>query len=193
VGQHVQHDGGTTGVLSSLTCTQCGLNWDADATPGQAGPDYAEAYAHAPDLLDEELALLLQSEENPTHRPQTLTGHAWTDYGERRLLLLRQAACQDRITRALELGWFCGQNTHPYVAKGQLAATLAAKTLREFDLAHDHLYASGPLPADSPEWETAQGFRAYTRQEYAGWHRPLHEDADLHGTAELFDAEGRPL
>ncbi|MEV6404060.1 hypothetical protein AB0M58_14085 [Streptomyces bobili] len=56
---HLIHgpDGGKD--VDAFNCRGCGFGWKAWETPLFSTPDYATAYSCAPDLVDEELALLL--------------------------------------------------------------------------------------------------------------------------------------
>ncbi|MDJ0342810.1 hypothetical protein QMK19_23180 [Streptomyces sp. H10-C2] len=166
VSERIEHPDGSREV-ASLTCTYCAASWEAYETPALPGPDYAVAYMSttAADLMDQELALLLLSDDNANVTAP--------DFGKRRGALLREAALLDIGARRVELGWFCWQAgcTGDDVDHATATADQAARSLRAFDLRLVQVYVAGPLAADSRAWDVAGGLRSYVRQEYCGWRR----------------------
>ncbi|MEU6331505.1 hypothetical protein ABZ851_30140 [Streptomyces sp. NPDC047049] len=193
---------GSTGV-AVLTCTFCGLTWEAGMTPTCPGPNYTQAYATAEglDLVDEELELLFLAEDIKERSTAAFTGRGpAVDTRELRDFLLRKAAFLDQTAYGLELGWFLGQAGDESVNDASSKAVLAAREFLEFDCRHDAAYALGPTRVTSPDWACHGGTRAYVRQEYLALRRAEEAEADQEeylphrdSSGELLDTEGRPL
>ncbi|MFH0246156.1 hypothetical protein ACGRHY_27910 [Streptomyces sp. HK10] len=202
VGVLTHRSDGSTDV-STLTCTFCGLCWEASDTPACDGPSYEQAYpsSSVPDLTDEELALLLLAEDIKERSTAALAGRGpAVDSSEHRDFLLRKAAYLDRAAHKVELGWFCRRYTTESADDAGAKAAHAADELLRFDSRHQGAYTLGPISADSRSWGGVGEARAYVRQEYLAWR--LAEEAETDqvefrphrgGTGELFDAGGRPL
>ncbi|MFJ8676722.1 hypothetical protein [Streptomyces sp. NPDC093589] len=185
---------GSTGV-AVLTCTLCGLAWEAGMTPTCPGPNYTQAYTTAETLglVDEELELLLLAEYIKERSTAVNTR-------EHRDLLLRQAAFLDWTAYGLELDWFLGQVGDETVNDSSSKAVLVAREFLEFDNRHDAAYAHGPTRVTSPAWACHGGTRAYVRQEYLALRQTEEAEADQEeylphrdSNGELLDTEGRPL
>ncbi|MFB6881239.1 hypothetical protein ACFCY8_10435 [Streptomyces noursei] len=193
---------GSTGI-AMLTCTSCGLTWEADTVPTCHGPNYTQAYAtnEQPDLVDEELELLLLAEDIKERATAALTGRGPTvDTSEHRDFLLRKAAFLDRTARVIELGWFLGQFDDESVNDASIEAVHAACEFLKLDRRHHAAYALGPTRVTSPDWDCHGGARAYVRQEYLALRQAEQAEADQEeylphrgSDGELFDTEGRPL
>lgn len=123
-----------------------------DPTEGFDAPPPTEAYAAAPEIGDELLALL-QHQDQQAADPDAADNQV-------REQLLRQAAVRDRL--AIDSRHQDGEDT----ALAH-AAIHAAWALQD----HDHLHGdwAGPHSPTSIEWDPAGGGRAYVRQEYAAW------------------------
>ncbi|MFF4741298.1 hypothetical protein ACFY2W_36255 [Streptomyces sp. NPDC001262] len=162
----VTYSGGGKDV-SSLTCRRCNFAWEPFETPTFAAPDYAAAYAGAPELVDEELALVLLTEGVKERATQALTGKGQpVDSSEHRVVFLRKAAWLDRAAREREVDWYLGKYSDDDVNEASGKAVRAAFEFLKFDLDHGGVYTEGPIGASSPEWDIAGGTRAYVRQEY---------------------------
>lgn len=191
---------GTAGI-AALTCTYCGLTWDAVEVPGCPGPNYEQTYSGDPDLIDQELALLLLAEDLKARSTAALTGRGPTvDRDEHRDFLLGKAAFLDRVARQVELGYFTGEFDAETVTDASTKAVLAAGQLLRVDLRHAGSSTLGPVSANSPDWDGVGGTRAYVRQEYLALRQAEESETDQakyppqqDHAGELFDAEGRPL
>ncbi|MQS18021.1 hypothetical protein F7Q99_39000 [Streptomyces kaniharaensis] len=119
------------------------------------GPPPESAYAGAPGIGDELETLIRAQVEVERAAVETEYGQA-----EHREHLLRWAAVRDRIALQAELPGELREGA-------ERAAAHAADRLQ----AHDHVWdgQAGPYGPRSPEWDLAEGGRAYVRQEYAAW------------------------
>ncbi|MET9956312.1 hypothetical protein ABZ135_32860 [Streptomyces sp. NPDC006339] len=153
--------------VSAFTCSRCSFDWEVWETPAFAAPNYASAYAGAPALVDEELALVLLTEGVKERATQALTGKGLPlDSSEHRIVFLRKAAWLDRAAREREVDWYLGRYSDAEVNDASGKAVKAAFEFLKFDLDHGGVYTEGPIGAGSPEWDIAGGSRAYVRQEY---------------------------
>ncbi|MFI7087710.1 hypothetical protein ACIBUR_29450 [Streptomyces anulatus] len=194
---------GSAGI-AMLTCTACGRTWEATATPMCPGPDYEDAYGPGvpgvPDLLDEELTLMLLAEGIKDRSTAALAGRGpAVDAHDRRDFLLRKAAFLDRTARDAELGLLAGEGDAEAAADAITRAVLAAGDLIQLDVRNKGAFAIGPAAATSPAWRGSGGQRAYVRQEYLAVRlaeQPESEPEQFpprYSSGGLFDAEGRPL
>ncbi|MFE2693680.1 hypothetical protein [Streptomyces mirabilis] len=183
----ITHTGGGQDV-SGFTCRACHFTWEPFEMPQFDGPNYATAYVGAPELVDEELALIILAEELRAQDTAALAGQRTkADPVEHRLFRLRQAAYLDRAARHIELGVYCGRFLE---ADGDHASTHAVRAASEFlslDLKNGQDHVAGPIGPGSPEWDIAGGTRAYIRQEYKAWRDLVQEDTDR---AEIFPHRG---
>ncbi|MFB8442713.1 hypothetical protein ACFC7A_27045 [Streptomyces niveus] len=186
--------------VSSLACNRCGCGWEAWETPQFTAPSYSLAYADAPGLVDEELALVLLTEAIKDRATAALTGGPKVESGCHRLVLLRKAAYLDRAARDIELGWFCGTYPDSIVDDATTKALRASVEFLKFDLDHGQVHVEGPLGPGSPQWDTAGGTRAYVRSEYWAWQELNNEAADREqfepyrgADGELYNADGKGL
>ncbi|MGA4844683.1 hypothetical protein [Streptomyces sp. G45] len=153
--------------VSGFTCSRCSFDWEVWETPAFAAPDYATAYAGAPALDDEDLALVLLTAGVKERATQALTGNGQpVDSSEHRIVLLRKAAWLDRAAREQEVDWYLGRYSDADVNDASGKAVRAAFEFLKFDLDHGGVYTEGPIGVSSPEWDIAGGTRAYVRQEY---------------------------
>ncbi|MFD3422658.1 hypothetical protein [Streptomyces decoyicus] len=172
-------------------------------TPTCHGPNYTQTYATAevPELVDEELEVLILAEGVKERSTAALTGRGPViEAYEHREFLLRRAAFLDRTAREVELGWFLGQFNDESVNDASATADLAARQVLELDSRHDAAYALGPTRVTSPDWDCRGGNRAYVRQEYLALRQAEQAEADQEdylphrdSSGELLDTEGRPL
>ncbi|MFJ1742617.1 hypothetical protein ACIOG4_28575 [Streptomyces microflavus] len=195
---------GSTGV-AMLTCTSCGRTWEATATPTCPGPDYADAYGpevpDIPDLLDEELTLMLLAEDIKDRSTAALGGRGpAVDAHEHHDFVLRKAAFLDRAARGAELDLLAGEGDAEAAAAATTRAVLAAGELIRLDVRSKGAFAIGPCPASSAIWLGDSGQRAYVRQEYLAVrlaeepeNGPEYPLTRSESSAGLFDAEGRAL
>lgn len=187
--------------VGTLTCTRCATTWDAFATPTQPGPNYTQAYEDAPDLFDEEYALLVMTEDIKERAQATLTGAGGgVESWEHREMLLRKAAWLDRAAHRTELDWYRRAFNDDAVEKANTYAEAAAKELLAFDAGPGGHHVVSGFSTDSPVWEAPGGARAYARQEYFTWHKAVEAEADRAefeprrgADGELYDADGRAL
>ncbi|MFI0742409.1 hypothetical protein ACH4PU_30685 [Streptomyces sp. NPDC021100] len=196
----VRYSGGGKDV-TSFTCHRCRYTWEPFETPHFGAPDYATAYAGAPVLMEEELALVLLAEGIKARAEAALTGNGpRIDSGDHRLVLLRKAAWLDRGAREVELGWFCGRYTDDEVNRASTTAERAAAEFMTFDREHGEVHVIGLHGPDAPQWDTNGGPRAYIRQEYKEWLDWEREAADRRemlphrgADGELYGPDGRAL
>lgn len=193
------HHGGQD--VSGFTCRACHFTWKAFATPQFSSPDYTAAYADAPDLVDEELALIILAEQLKEQDTDALLGHGRpVDGYDQRIFKLRKAAWLDRAARRIELGYFLGSATDAEVDHASTQAAHSAFHLLSVDLRNGQDHVAGEIGPGSPEWDIAGGSRAYVRSEYAAWRQAEQDDADRSQVfphrgpdGDLYDGDGRAL
>ncbi|WP_329020493.1 hypothetical protein [Streptomyces sp. NBC_01601] len=156
--------------VTAFSCRLCGHRWRPTEVPYLFAPDYDQAYADAPPLPEEELTLALWAEGiNLRARAAHEGNGSAIDPGGYRLFYLRQAAYLDRTAHALAAAAQSGLTRHQHVADAVDAAVMAADLLLHFDLELGQVHVEGALGADSSQWQTSDGLRAYVRQEYTAW------------------------
>ncbi|WP_106437076.1 hypothetical protein [Streptomyces prunicolor] len=174
----IRYPCGATDV-GSLACTRCAATWDAFETPAHAGPNYREAYDAAPDLFDEEYALLVLTENVKERAHGTWTGaRPAVERWEHREVLLRKSAWLDRAAHRIELDWYRRAFNDEEVDQANMHAVAAAVGLLAFDTSHLGQHTNGSIRADSTLWNGPGGARAYVRQEYLDWREAEEEEAD---------------
>jgi hypothetical protein len=187
--------------VSGFTCRACGFGWEAWETPQFSSPNYATAYVGAPDLVGEELALVLLAEDIKSRATAALSGQGPTvEPFEHREFFLRKAAFLDRAARDMELDVYRGLYVEADVDRASTMAASAAFEFLKFDLEHGGVGVAGPIGPGSPEWDIAGGTRAYVRQEMRAWLDQEQEDEDRAQMlphrgpdGELYDGDGKAL
>ncbi|MDX3232507.1 hypothetical protein [Streptomyces sp. ME19-01-6] len=195
------HGPGGGDDVSAFTCDQCRVEWAVWETPNFTSPNYADAYAGAPGLAEEEFELVLLADDINLRATAALTGTGPSVPGiDHRLLLLRKAAWLDRAAREREVNWHLGDVPAALVDQGSAWAARAAHDFLTWDLEHDQDGVAGPAGPDSAAWNVAGGARAYVRQEYRAM---LDQEREAEDRAqmgprrgpdgELYNTDGKPL
>ncbi|MET7605879.1 hypothetical protein ABZS96_25865 [Streptomyces avermitilis] len=158
--------------IEEFTCRTCRLTWKTFEDPQfPAAPNYRIAYAHAPQMEDEELALLLMVGDKGTRNAAAAaTDGSAPGLDEQRQHLLRIAAYWDRRAHAMALSGFMGLALDEDVDRAKAKAVQSAFELLKHDLNHDAEHVDAPFAPTAPGWGgEGGGPRAYVRQEYKAW------------------------
>ncbi|MFD5079567.1 hypothetical protein [Streptomyces sp. NPDC058371] len=154
--------------IDAFTCRACGMTWKAyESLRFPSAPDYRTAYTGAPELLDEELALMALP-DGPAKPDASRLGRR----SEHRIHLLRTAAYLDRKAHELALSGFLGGSLDQDVDQAKEEAARAAFELLKRDL--EYMDVEGEVhapyvPPAQPGWDYKEAVRAYVRQEYKAW------------------------
>ncbi|MGW3563586.1 hypothetical protein ACWDSL_06740 [Streptomyces sp. NPDC000941] len=187
--------------VSAFTCDRCRFEWEVWETPNFTSPNYVDAYADAPPLMEEETELVALADDLNVRAMAALTGTGLSVPSiDHRLLLLRKAAWLDRAAREREVNWYLGDVPAALVDQGSAWAARAAHDLLTWDLEHHQDGVAGPTSADSAAWNVAGGARAYVRQEYRAMldqEREAEDRAQMEPRrgpdGELYGPDGKPL